>query len=91
MFGTFLLFIIYVVTSLGALISLGAAVIFFIKAKGELKQTREASELLKDPSIFLSEHEFSDEGNEYRLWFLRLLSICVGLIVLYLLLKLILS
>ncbi len=91
MFGTFLLFIIYVVTSLGALVSLIAAVFFFLKTKNELHRPREIAEILKEPSIFMSEHEFSEDGNQYRLWFLRLLSTAAGLIVLYILLKLILA
>ena len=91
MFGTFLLFIIYVVTSLGALVCFGAAIYFFLKAKHELQQPRDVSEILKEPSIFLSDYGFSEDGNNYRVWFLRLFAASVGLVILYLLLKLILS
>ena len=61
------------------------------KAKNELAQSRELIELIKDPSVFLSDSEFSEEGNQYRLQFLQFLAISVGLIILILLLKLIIG
>ena len=91
MFGTFLLFIIYVVTSLGLLISLGLSVFFFLKAKQELTRPREIVELLANPTLFLSPDEFSEKGEPFRLRFLQASGLCIGLIILFLLLKLVLA
>ena len=91
MFGTFLLFILYVIASLGVLIGMGAAIFFLLKAKEELTQPKEFIELIRNPSLFLSAHSFSEEGNQCRLRFIQLLGISIGLLILILILKLILA
>ena len=91
MFGTFLLFIIYSAASLGVLVSFGVAIFFLLRAKEELTQPKEIVEILQQPSMFLSEYDFTDEGNHYRLKFLQFLGLSIGLIVLILILKLILG
>lgn len=87
MFGTFLLFVLYMAASLGVLVGFGVAIYFLLRANQELTQPREFTEMLKNPSIFLSEHGFSEEGNQYRLRFLQFLGISVGLLILILLLR----
>lgn len=91
MFGTFLLFILYIVAMLGAIVGFGIAIFFLLRAKQELTQPKEIAEMLKDPMMFLSEHDFSEEGNEYRLRFLQFLGISFGLLILILLLRLVLA
>ncbi len=91
MFGTFLLFILYVIASLGVLVCFGIAIFSMLKAKNELTQPRDLVELAKDPMLFLNESEFSDEGNQYRQQFLQFLSVSFGLIILLAILKLILG
>ena len=71
MFGTFLLFILYMVASIGVLVCVGLAVFFLLRAQQELKHPREFTEILKDPTLFLSAHYFSEEGDQYRLRFLQ--------------------
>lgn len=73
--------------SLGVLVGFGVAIYFLLRANQELTQPREFTEMLKNPSIFLSEHGFSEEGNQYRLRFLQFLGISVGLLILILLLR----
>ena len=91
MFGTFILFVLYFVTSLGVFACLGISIFSMIKSKNELAQPKDIVELVKEPLLFLSESEFSEEGNQYRIQFLQFLSISAGLIILILLLKLILG
>ena len=91
MFGTFLLFIIFVIASLGVIVGLGLSVYFLLKAKEEMLQPKELVELIKNPAIFMSEDGFSEEGNQLRLRFLLFLSIAAGSILISLLMKLILS
>lgn len=91
MFLTFLLFILYMTTTVGMLACLGLAIFFLFKAKQELDQPREFVEILKDPTILLSERGFSVEGNRNRLLFLQFLGISLGLIALILLFKLMLG
>ena len=91
MFGTFLLFIIFVIASLGVIVGLGLAIFFLQKATQELNQPRELIEIIKHPTLFMSPEGFSEEGNQFRIWFLLTLSITFGLIILSLLMKLILS
>ena len=91
MFGTFILFVLYFVTSLGVFACLGISIFSMIKSKNELAQPRELVELIKDPLVFLNESEFNEEGNQYRIQFLQFLAISAGLIILLLLLKLILG
>lgn len=91
MFGTFLLFVLYFVASLGVFACLGISIFSMFKAKNELAQPRELAKLIKNPSVFLNESEFSDEGNQYRIQSLQFLFISAGLIILLLLLKLILG
>lgn len=87
MFGTFLLFILYMVASIGVLVCVGLAVFFLLRAQQELKHPREFTEILKDPTLFLSAHYFSEEGDQYRLRFLQFLGTSFGLIILILLLR----
>ncbi len=91
MFGTFLLFILYIIASLGVLVCFGIAIFSMLKAKNELTQPRDLVELVKDPMLFLNESEFSDEGNQYRQQFLQFLSVSFGLLILLAILKLILG
>jgi len=91
MFGTFLLFVLYFVASIGVFVCLGISIFSMFKAKNELTQSREFVELMKEPSLFLNESEFSEEGNQYRLQFLQFLAVSFGLIILIALLKLILG
>ena len=91
MFGTFLLFILYFVVSIGMFVCLGIAIFLMLKAKNELTQPRVFIDIMKEPLLFLSESEFSEKGNQYRIQFLNFLSISAGLIILMLILKLILS
>lgn len=87
MFGTFILFILYMVASIGVLVCVGLAVFFLLRAQQELKHPREFTEILKDPTLFLSAHYFSEEGDQYRLRFLQFLGTSFGLIILILLLR----
>ena len=87
MFGTFILFILYMVATIGVLVCVGLAVFFLLRAQQELKQPREFTEILKDPTLFLSAHYFSEEGDQYRLRFLQFLGTSFGLIILILLLR----
>ena len=91
MFGTFLLFLIYIITTLGIIVGLGSAIFFMLKAKEELSQPKEFIDIIKEPTIFLSENGFSEDGNQSRQRCLLSLSVTVGLIILSLLMKLALS
>jgi len=91
MFGTFLLFIFYVLACIGVLITLGAAVYFFLKANKGLIVPLQVGEMLKSPTLLLSETDFSEEGNYDRVRCIQALFVTLGLIILVLLLRLILA
>ena len=76
---------------LGIFVGIGIAIYFLLKAKHELTNPRELTDMLKDPAMFLSEQGFSEEGNLYRIRFLQFLGISLGLFILILLLKLVLA
>ena len=91
MFGTFLLFILYVLGCIGVFITLGAAVYFFLQANKGLIVPQQVSEMIKSPTLLLSETEFNEEGNQDRVRCLQSLFVSLGLMVLVLLLRLILA
>ncbi len=91
MFGTFLLYILYVLACISVLISIGASVYYFLQANKGLNVPLQVGEMLKSPALLLSETDFNEEGNQGRVRCIQALFTALGLIILVLLLRLILA